>query len=103
MDPIFSKKLSEADLKKIRKKLKDIDWSKIEREKKEKEEKAIKEEEDRINAIKCPSCKSTNKQLNEKRDSNGIIGYGYQSWVVDAYFVCKECGTMFKDLKKMEE
>ena len=66
----------------------------------EAKEKVRKEEEDRIKKIKCPSCKSTSKEHIEKRENNGIIGPGYSSWIIDEYFVCKECGTMFKDLNK---
>jgi len=79
----------------------DPDWYekhlKAEREAKEK---ARKEKEDRIKKIKCPSCKSTSKEHIEKRDDNGIIGPGYSSWIIDEYYVCKKCGTMFKDLNK---
>ena len=59
-----------------------------------------KAEEDRIKAIKCPSCGSTSKDHVEHRDDNGIIGPGYASWIANEYFVCKKCGTMFKDMEK---
>jgi protein-arginine kinase activator protein McsA len=59
-----------------------------------------KAEEDRIKKIKCPSCKSTSKDHIVKRDDNGIFGPGYSSWIIDEYFVCKKCGTMFKDMEK---
>jgi len=59
-----------------------------------------KAEEDRIKKIKCPSCKSTSKDHIEKRNDNGIFGPGYSSWVVDEYYVCRKCGTMFKDMEK---
>lgn len=61
---------------------------------------AKKAEEDRIKKIKCPSCKSTGKDHIEKRNDNGIYGPGYCSWIIDEYFVCKKCGTMFKDMEK---
>jgi hypothetical protein len=59
-----------------------------------------KAEADRIKKIKCPSCKSTSKDHIEKRNDNGIYGPGYSSWIVDEYYVCKKCGTMFKDMEK---
>jgi transposase-like protein len=63
-----------------------------------------KEKEDtRIALIECPSCKSTNKEHIIKRDSNGVCGPGYHSWIIDEYFVCNECGTMFKDLSKLKK
>jgi protein-arginine kinase activator protein McsA len=81
----------------------DPDWYKkhLEAEQKAKEE-ARKKEEDRIKKIKCPSCKSTSKDHIEKRNDNGIIGPGYSSWVIEEYYVCKKCGTMFKDMEKMK-
>ena len=68
--------------------------------KKEAEEKARKEEANRIRKIKCPSCKSTSKDHIEKRNDNGVCGPGYCSWIIDEYYVCRKCGTMFKDLTK---
>lgn len=81
----------------------DPDWYKkhLEAEREAKEE-VRKIEEDRIKKIKCPSCKSTSKDHIEKRNDNGIIGPGYSSWLIDEYFVCKKCGTMFKDMEKMK-
>lgn len=68
---------------------------------------ALKEQEriekERIDAIPCPSCGSTNKKHVVKRDSNGICGPGYSSWITDEYFVCKECGTRFEDLTKIND
>ena len=72
-------------------------------EKRKAEDEARKKEENRIKKIKCPSCKSTSKDHIQKRESNGIIGPGYSSWIVDEYFVCKKCGTMFKDLEKWQK
>jgi transposase-like protein len=80
-----------------------IDWEKIRREKEEAKEKTRKEEEDRIKKIKCPSCKSTKKEHKVKRSDNGIYGPGFSSWIVDEYYVCQKCGTMFKDLNKIEK
>ena len=61
------------------------------------------EEENRIKKIKCPSCKSTSKEHIEKRNDNGIIGPGYSSWLVEEYFVCNKCGTMFQDINKLKK
>ena len=47
----------------------------------------------RIAKIKCPSCKSDKKERYEKREDNGIIGPGHSSWIVEAYWICKKCGT----------
>ena len=81
----------------------DPDWyGKHLREKTRLEEEARKKEEDRIKKIKCPSCKSTSKDHVVKRNDNGIFGPGYSSWIVDEYFVCKKCGTMFKDMEKIK-
>jgi transposase-like protein len=77
------------------------DWygKQIESEKKAKEQ-AIKIEHERIGKLKCPSCDSTMKEHIVKSDNNGVFGPGYRSWVRDEYFVCLECGTMYKDLNK---
>lgn len=81
----------------------DPDWYRkhLEEEKKAKEDARLKEQK-RIDNIKCPSCKSTNKKHVIKSESNGIFGPGYRSWVTEEYFVCLECGTMFKDLEKLK-
>ena len=69
----------------------------IEREKKLKKE---QEEKERIDKIKCPACKSTNKHHHKKYQNNGIIGSGSASWIVEEYLVCLDCGIHFSDLKK---
>jgi transposase-like protein len=82
----------------------DPDWyGKHLRAKAAAEEEARKAEETRIKKIKCPSCKSTSKNHIVKRNDNGIIGPGYSSWVIDEYFVCNKCGTMFKDMEKIKK
>ena len=60
-------------------------------------------EKERIDKIKCPSCKSTDKKHVVKRDSNGVCGPGYATWITDEYFVCKDCGTRFEDLTKIND
>lgn len=82
----------------------DPDWyGKHLREKARLEEEARKVEETRIKKIKCPSCKSVSKNHVVKRNDNGIYGPGYASWIVDEYFVCNKCGTMFKDMEKIKK
>ena len=82
----------------------DPDWYRkhIEAERKAEEEAQLKEQK-RINGLECPSCKSTNKKHVVKRNDNVIIGPGYSSWVIEEYFVCKECGIMYKDLTKLKK
>jgi protein-arginine kinase activator protein McsA len=96
--------------KKIKSPLDKIKWEAVElppdwyekhlEEERKAEETARKAETDRIKKIKCPSCGSTSKDHVEHRDDNGIIGPGYSSWITNEYFVCRKCGTMFKDLEK---
>lgn len=99
-------------IEKILKNLKEnpIDWKEVnERIKRNEEEtkKRIEEvrrlEEERFNNVKCPVCKSTNKEQVIKSKGNGIIGPGYHSHVTEEYLVCKECGVMFKDLNKSKK
>jgi transposase-like protein len=74
-------------------------WKKKEEARKE----AQRIEQERIDKICCPSCKSTNKKHVVKSDSNGVCGPGYSSWITDEYFVCKDCGTRYEDLKKLND
>jgi len=89
-----------GDLKLIENFFQSGDYEKAVAKRKAEVEAEKKAEEDRIKAIKCPSCKSTSKEHVEHRNDNGIIGPGYASWVTNEYYVCKKCGTMFKDLEK---
>jgi len=50
--------------------------------------------------MNCPVCKSENIKHEENREDNGVCGPGYSSWIVDEYYVCKDCGVMFKDKTK---
>jgi hypothetical protein len=79
-----------------------------EKEKREKEgEKrrleAVEKENERFDAIKCPVCKSTDKDSIVKRNSNSVIGPGSRSWITENYLVCMGCGVMYKDLSGNEE
>lgn len=58
------------------------------------------EEKERISNIECPVCKSKDKRHIVNTENNGVIGIGHASWVVDDYFVCQNCGVMFKDIRK---
>ena len=58
------------------------------------------EEKERIDSIKCPACKSTNKHHHKKYQNNGILGPGSTSWITEEYLVCLDCGIHFSDLKK---
>lgn len=83
---------------------KEINYQQLFADFEEKKEKKLAEhkklEEIRINKIQCPSCKDNNKEHIVKTDNNGVFGPGYSSWIIDEYYVCKSCGTMFKDLTK---
>ena len=60
------------------------------------------QEEERINKIECPVCKSTDKIQRIKRKTNGIIGPGHSSWVTDDYLVCRSCGIHYDDVSKLK-
>lgn len=62
-------------------------------------DKMYKEEQDRINDMECPLCKSKDKNHIVKYVSNGVFGPGYHSKVTDDYYVCNSCGIHFSDLK----
>jgi len=68
----------------------------------EAKKKARLEEEERIKKLVCPVCKSTDKAHIIKSGSNEIYGPGYCSWVLDEYYVCKECGVMYQDITKLK-
>ena len=59
-------------------------------------------EELRINKIKCPICKSTDKINHIRRDNNGIMGSGFNSWVIEQYLICKSCGIHYSDVTKIK-
>ena len=105
------KKLVNENLEKILKNAKrlEIDWGKQERDRKKREEeirrrkeKQRKQEEIRIKNMECPVCKSKKKEHIVKNESNGIMGPGFHSWEIDNYYICLDCGVMYKDLKKNE-
>lgn len=48
----------------------------------------------------CPVCKDTNTKHVERRQDNGCIGQGFNSWVVDEYWFCNNCGIRFQKVTK---
>jgi len=68
----------------------------------ERKQKEREEEKERINKIECPVCKSTDKIHHIKRNSNGIMGPGHSSWVVEEYLICKGCGIHYSDTSKLK-
>jgi transposase-like protein len=88
---------------------KPIDMSKVYKNQEKQEaqdliryKKEIAKEEKRLEKLNCPACKSINKLHYCKRDSNGIIGPGSRSWLIEEYYICKDCGIHFSDLHKKE-
>ncbi len=73
--------------------------------KREEEEKRIEIENEtsRINSIPCPACKSTDKHHYIKRDSNGVMGPGFSSWITEEYLICKSCGIHYSDVSKLNK
>ena len=69
----------------------------------ETEAKARKDEQNRINKIKCPVCQSTSKGLHSNGHDNNIYGPGYHYTETDSYYVCQKCGIMYKDLNKPQQ
>jgi len=76
----------------------------IKRKEEEEERKRTEEalEQERIDKINCPVCKSTNKIQRIKRKSNGIMGPGHSSWITDEYLVCRDCGIHYDDVSKLK-
>jgi transposase-like protein len=80
-------------------------WAdKFKREEQEEELKRKAEEQEvvRINEIKCPVCKSTDKIHYIKRNNNGIMGTGFSSWITEEYLICKSCGIHYNDIAKLK-
>lgn len=77
-----------------------FDWQKHKQDQLDAYEKWWEEENRRFDNVKCPVCKSTEKGIIRKTDSNKILGPGSRSWTLDEYVVCSKCGVMYKDLNK---
>ena len=73
---------------------------KLEEQERKRTEEAL--EQERINNIECPVCKSTDKIQRIKRKSNGVMGPGFSSWVTDDYLVCRDCGIDYDDVSKLK-
>lgn len=106
----MEKKISKRQvIKRELTKIESIDWSNFweNRKKQEEEELRVKQEEKnkeekRIEKIKCPVCKSTEKTHYVKTKNNGIIGPGFKSWVTEEYLICKKCGVYYNDINKIK-
>jgi C4-type Zn-finger protein len=57
-------------------------------------------EQNRIEQMECPVCKSNDKTRNNLVKDNGVFGPGCESHVVLTYYVCNDCGVHYSDLKK---
>jgi C4-type Zn-finger protein len=80
-------------------------WAdKLKREEQEEGLKRKTEEQEvvRINEIKCPLCKSTDKIHHIKRNNNGIMGSGFSSCITEEYLICKSCGIHYNDITKLK-
>jgi len=86
-----------------------MDPSKIFKELKEQQDLAeelynaqMKEEFERISNLCCPLCKSLDKYLHIDYSTSGIYGPGGSSKIHNEYYICNECGILFRDLKKKD-
>lgn len=57
---------------------------------------------EKLKNIKCPCCKGDDISLSQQRESNGVLGSGFSSWVTAENFVCLDCGVMFLNTDKMK-
>jgi len=62
----------------------------------------LERETSRINSIPCPACKSIDKIHHAKRGNNGVMGSGFQSWIIEEYLICKNCGIHYSDINKLK-
>jgi len=103
MIKIYTSKLKKLEKLTAEKSTDWVDYNKtimeINKDKKKKEELEEQIENTRIANLKCPVCKSDKKHHVIKKNNNGKYGPGYSSWEIENYFVCLNCGVMFKDLK----
>ena len=60
----------------------------------------IKKQASNADSAVCPVCKDTNTKHVERRQDNGCIGQGFNSWVVDEYWFCNNCGIRFQKVTK---
>ena len=57
-------------------------------------------EEKKEESLICPLCKSINIQDESTYQNNGVMGSGYSSWKTSDLRSCKDCGIVFKPIKK---
>lgn len=93
---MMKKKIFDLDVEPIEA----LDVDAILKEKEETKERIRQAEQGKLDKMKCPVCGSTNKEHVVKTNNNGVFGPGYHSWVTEDYFVCKDCGVMYKQVKK---
>ena len=76
-----------------------VEFVRAEMKKRQDEEKAAEDLKKKTllakNVKPCPHCESKDTYLYERRENNGIVGPGFSSWVVDSYWVCNDCETLF--------
>ena len=75
-----------------------------EREEKEFEKynQEIEAKKERVEKLNCPACKSIKKSCYRKYESNGVMGPGGYSKIVEEYYICQNCGIHYSDLNKKE-
>ena len=86
-----------------------IDMSKVYADQKKREEEdykrykeEIEAENKRIDKIRCPFCGAKEKEHYVNTGTNGVIGPGRSSWLIEEYYICKGCGVHYSDLNKKE-
>ena len=47
----------------------------------------------------CPKCEVNDVKHHVKRESNGVMGPGYSSWITEEYYICNKCGIHFSKVK----
>ena len=90
-------KFKSIDMKEVYENQRKMETEDLERYKSE-----VEEEKARISEMSCPACRSKEKEHYVKRDSNGILGPGRSSWLIEEYYICKGCGIHYSDLNKKE-
>jgi hypothetical protein len=78
-------------------------WQKNEQLRKEREAEAKKIEKERVNNISCPVCHHKSKDHHIKYKSNGIIGPGHKSVIVESYLICLNCGVHYSDVEQLKK
>ena len=111
IDPIYIIDMTDPNLTDLeRREIADKNWQerkenkKLEKENlKKKEEENKKLEKERIDNLGCPLCKSKEKKIVKYSESNGVCGSGYYSNIIFEFYICQNCGIVYKDLNKKYE